>query len=114
MIEWERCLHPSQREVFQDTHRFKSLACGTRWGKTILCAYMVLERAIKTKSDIWWVTPTYEIGERGIAGIYQIAPTELLLPMNKIRRILPMVTGSQIQFKTAENPVGLQPPGGGG
>lgn len=106
-IEWERKLHTSQNEVFFDPHRFKVLACGTRWGKTMLCAYIAASKGLKKKIDIWWVAPTYELGERGLAALFTIAPAEFFTKENKVRRILPMISGTEIQFKTAENPVSL-------
>lgn len=107
-IEWKRRLHNGgQIEVFYDPHRFKVLACGTRWGKTRLCANIVIDKGLKKKIDIWWVAPTYDLADRGLAGIHDSAPRELFGKENKVRKILPMVSGTEIQFRTADNPVSL-------
>lgn len=107
-VDWKRRLHTGgQIEVFHDSHRFKVLACGTRWGKTRLCANIVIDKGLKNKIDIWWVAPTYDLADRGLAGIYDSAPRELFGKPNKVKKILPMVSGTEIQFRTADNPVSL-------
>lgn len=107
-VDWTRTLHNGgQIDAFHDDHRFKILACGTRWGKTRLCANIVIDKAIKKKIEVWWVAPTYDLGDRGLGALYESAPRELFGQENKVKRILPMVSGSNIQFKTADNPVSL-------
>lgn len=107
-INWTRKLHKGgQVKVFHDPHRFKVLACGTRWGKTRLCANIVIDKGLKNKIDIWWVAPTYDLADRGLAGIYDSAPHEIFGKENKVKKILPMISGTQIQFRTADNPVSL-------
>lgn len=107
-IEWKRRLHDGgQVEVFHDSRRFKVLACGTRWGKTRLCANAVIDKGLKRRMDIWWVAPTYELGERGLTALFNSGPRELFGKENKVKKVLPMISGTTIQFKTAENPVSL-------
>ena len=51
--------HPGQREVLEDRHRFKVLACGRRWGKTQLALIeAVLHIISKPGCMVWIVSPT--------------------------------------------------------
>ncbi len=51
--------HPGQREVLQDPHRFKVLACGRRWGKTHLALIeAVVHLLTKPGCMVWIVSPT--------------------------------------------------------
>lgn len=51
-----------QSDIVNDTHRFRVLACGRRWGKTTVgiavMLKMIRDQANKT---IWWIAPTYSI-----------------------------------------------------
>ena len=57
--------------------------------------------------DIWWVAPTYDLADRGLAGIYDSAPREIFGKPNKVKKVLPLITGTEVQFRTADNPVSL-------
>jgi len=69
-------LHPSQYVVKQSPARFKVLACGRRWGKTLLGAEICMAVALQG-GRAWWVAPTYQMGNpgwRALAGIAQQIP----------------------------------------
>lgn len=60
-------LHPGQRTVYDDSHRFRVIATGRRWGKSYLaCAYLISaaledERAGRDlkRFDAYYIAPTY-------------------------------------------------------
>lgn len=53
-------LHKNQGAVFQSTSRFKVLAAGRRFGKTILACVILFVECLKTKEGLfWYVSPTY-------------------------------------------------------
>lgn len=52
-------LHEKQQEIKNDDHRFKVLACGRRWGKSMLAKEEGLDRAINRSQKVWFVSPTY-------------------------------------------------------
>lgn len=113
-IIWEKQLHTGgQFEAYHKLRRFTVLACGTRWGKTRFCANRVIDVGLKNpKAFIWWVAPTYELTEVGKETIYQSGELELFGKENKIRRLLPLITGAMIQFKSTDNPISLLAKGG--
>lgn len=53
-------LHPAQRTVALDLHRFRVLVCGRRWGKTTLAIDQMKARAAIPNSRIAYVAPTYQ------------------------------------------------------
>jgi hypothetical protein len=59
--------YPAQGEIEEDTHRFRVLACGRRWGKSVMAmreAFAMLVRAYnvdKKKHRGWVVSPTFPL-----------------------------------------------------
>ncbi len=53
-------LHPSQKPVASDLHRFRVLCCGRRWGKTTLAIDQMKGRAAIPNSRIAYIAPTYQ------------------------------------------------------
>jgi predicted phage terminase large subunit-like protein len=106
-------LHKHQREVALDKHRFKVLACGRRWGKTMLCAEIALKYFLEGK-QVWWIAPTYSIAGIGWTMIktmlhYIPLPVEvheadrkLVLQLDKKQK------PAFLAFKSAERPENLR------
>src|SRR3990167_6990206 len=53
-------LHPSQNEVAVDTHRFRVLNCGRRWGKTTLAVEEIKGKALSKPTRVAYISPTYK------------------------------------------------------
>src|SRR5688572_6911633 len=53
-------LHPAQREIVQSAKRFNVLACGRRFGKTLLGIELDLEPAL-AGFPVAWFSPTYKM-----------------------------------------------------
>ena len=53
-------LHPTQKIVALDEHRFRVLCCGRRWGKTTLAIDQIKARAAIKNSRIAYIAPTYQ------------------------------------------------------
>ena len=53
-------LHPSQNEVAVDTHRFRVLNCGRRWGKTTLAVEEIKGKALSKPTRVAYISPTYQ------------------------------------------------------
>jgi hypothetical protein len=60
-------------------------------------------------APIWWVAPTFELSEIGRDKIFEVGRPELFNfdKEKKARKILPLITGAEIQFKSADNPTSL-------
>jgi PBSX family phage terminase large subunit len=54
-------LHDAQKTIAVDTHRFRVVCCGRRFGKTTLAIYEMLGKAVSKKdTKIAYVSPTYQ------------------------------------------------------
>jgi len=53
-------LHKSQDEVAADTHRFRVLCCGRRWGKTTLAVEEIKGLALSKNARICYIAPTIQ------------------------------------------------------
>lgn len=100
-------LHPGQREVITDTHRFKVLACGRRWGKTRLGAALCVAEALRG-GRAWWIAPSYKVANVGWRLVTRLSAQ---IPGAEIRRadrsvILP--TGGEVSVRSADNPDSLR------
>lgn len=53
--------HPAQSSIAIDTHRFRVVCCGRRFGKTTLAVYEMIARALyRNDCNISYVAPTYQ------------------------------------------------------
>jgi len=54
-------LHTTQKVVARDTHRFRVVNCGRRWGKTTLAILEMVAKALyKDDARICYIAPTYQ------------------------------------------------------
>ena len=59
-----RMLHRGQTAVMDSPARFKVVACGRRWGKTMLGKTVILDQALWKDKRAWWLAPTYLIASQ--------------------------------------------------
>ena len=74
-------LHSTQSEVARDTHRFRVVNCGRRWGKTTLAVEEIKGFAIYNNARICYIAPTFQQA-RDIA--WQLLVKELEPAIKKI------------------------------
>lgn len=101
--------HPAQIEILmgQEHHRYTTVQCSRKFGKSILGAYIAIKQTFLPKQTVWIVAPTYGITE---AMRQYLDPWADLLGFKlqeKKQQIINPATGSKIQFKTADNPKSL-------
>lgn len=99
-----------QRQVAEDTTRFKIIAAGRRWGKTrlgcILCVRVAAEGGVA-----WWAAPTYPLGDVGwriIRGLGGQVPKSRI---QEAKRIVQFPGGGWVQVKSADDPDSLRSEG---
>ncbi len=56
--------HPAQREILDKMKRFTVISAGRRFGKSQLCAYLVLRELLSTAKKVWVVSPTYDLSKK--------------------------------------------------
>ena len=100
--------HFGQQEFHNNKARFRILACGRRWGKTIACVNEMMYQAWNKPGSInWWVAPVYDQAEVAWAMI-QNHFQEAIEYSNKSKMMIVLknrdgfTQGAEIRFKSAE------------
>lgn len=102
-------LHETQLQVANDTHRFRVICAGRRWGKSVLSQLIVLQWATKSVGSYWIVSPTYRQGKQiHWRGLLSIVPREWIVKKNEVELSITLKNGSVIELKGAENPDALR------
>lgn len=109
---------PYQRELHDDTHRFRTVVAGRRVGKTTFAINELVKLAIKQQlhARYWYVAPYYHQAKT-IAWemLIKYVPKELWAKKpNESELSLSLITGDKIELKGADNPGSLEGTGLGG
>lgn len=111
-------LHPGHLTVSMDPARFKVLACGRRWGKTLYTALVALAVLMQPRRRVWIVAPDYSLCEKVFRELYNILVIQLKLIKpgkpgggrarnQKGEYFLETPWGSVLEAKSLENPDSL-------
>jgi hypothetical protein len=111
-------LHTGHLEVLEDQARYKVLACGRRWGKTLLTSLVALAVLMQINRRVWVVGPDYTLAEKVFRELYNILVTQLKIiqpgkpgkgraRFQKGDYYLQTPWGSVLEAKSMERPDGL-------
>lgn len=104
-------LHSNQGIVFQSTSRFKVLAAGRRFGKTILACVILFVDCLRVKNGLfWYVSPTYRQTKQ-IAWkiLLNLIPSQVLAKKpNETELSFHFKNGTELVLKGADNPDSLR------
>lgn len=109
-VEIDEQVHEGQAEILQSDARFRVVACGRRWGKTVTCAKEIRDQLL-THGDgwlAWWVAPTYQQAEIGLRTLLDETPEEFIESVNRSKLRVEAVTGATCEFKSADKPDNLR------
>lgn len=103
-------IHEGQADILLSDARFRIVACGRRWGKTVTCAKETRD-ALATHADgwlAWWVAPTYQQAEIGLRTLLDETPEEFVASVNRSKLRVEATTGAVVEFKSADKPDNLR------
>jgi hypothetical protein len=103
-------VHSGQASILQSDARFRIVACGRRWGKTVTCAKEVRDNLL-THADgwlAWWVAPTYQQAEIGLRTLLDETPDQFIDSVNRSKLRVEAVTEATVEFKSADKPDNLR------
>jgi hypothetical protein len=111
-------LHEGHIEVLNDIARYKVLACGRRWGKTLLTSLIAFAVLMQINRRVWIVAPDYTLAEKVFRELYNIMVTQLKIiqpgkpgkgraRFQKGDYYLQTPWGSVLEAKSMERPDGL-------
>jgi PBSX family phage terminase large subunit len=96
-------LHPTQKPVALDPHRFRVLCCGRRWGKTTLAIDQMKGRASIPNSRIAYIAPTYQQARDIAWEQLKRECTKAAETINESRLEIKLVNGSLIVLRGWES-----------
>jgi hypothetical protein len=107
--------HEGQQLVLDSDARFKVMNCGRRWGKTVLAAKIITQKARRDKKMLWWIAPTYRVTKRGYDEVLRQLPEGMLAkpapPASNFDSGRPVIlqfrNGTKMEFYSAERPEGM-------
>ncbi len=102
--EWvfDLSLHPAQEEVWNSPARFKVVAAGRRFGKTVLGTAKILVAATsKPKSVALWVAPSHSQSRMALDMVSDVIPREFR-EVNRTMSEIYLPNGSKLVFRSGE------------
>jgi len=105
--------HPAQLLIHQDKHRFKTLVCGRRFGKTILAVNELITRGLKEpiRFPFWYAAPTYRQAKQiawKLLKIYAKPPIRDIRKDNETELSIQLRNGNEVALKGLDNPESLE------
>lgn len=102
-------LYSYQRNIIDSKARYTVTEAATKTGKTSSHIIWLFEQALKRKENqsCWWVAPVYTQAEIAFNRMRQQITDRNFFKVNETKLRLITPTGSQIHFRTAENPDNL-------
>jgi hypothetical protein len=95
-------LHPAQKEVWNSPARFKVVAAGRRFGKSLLAAAKCIEKAAsKPDAVVMWVSPSHDQSRIGFNMVKRALPRSAC-EVNKTLSEIYLSTGGTILFRSTE------------
>ena len=93
-------------DILDKEDMFYTMTCGRQIGKTLLLINMLLYYAInKPKSISLWVSPYYSMAVKVLSQIIDaIEDSGIVNEANKSEKIITLINGSRIYFRSAEKP----------
>lgn len=98
-------LSPAQQQVAADTHRFRVLITGRRFGKTTLAVRELCRYAAQPNRTVWYVAPSYRMA-KGIVWRklkHRLQDLRWTEKVNESELTIYLKNGSEISLKGAEN-----------
>lgn len=101
-------LHEGQRAVWDSRARFRVLACGRRWGKSILALAACIAEMAKSNARAWYVAPSFRMVDLHWRTFRSMTPPEAEVQFNLMDRRAVFPNGSELSFRSADNPDSLR------
>jgi len=100
-------LHAAQAEIRDSEARFRVVAAGRRFGKTLLGSALCIAVAARG-GRAWWTAPSYKMAAVGWRGIRQLAAQIPLTQIRKVGMLVTLPSGGTVQVRSADDPQSLR------
>ena len=109
LIDWKP--HKNQAEILKSKKREVVISAGRGFGKSMLCAYLVLKELLKNDKQILLIAPTYSLNDRVLEHIEQwirLGFPSLMVGFSKrVPQSIQTPWGSRVECSSAEAPEGM-------
>jgi hypothetical protein len=105
-ISYERpYLYPYQKDIVDSPARFTVCEASTKVGKTASHIVWLFEQALQCKKNqsCWWVAPTVAQSKIAYNRMKVQITDKNFFTCNETNRVITLITGAKIEFKTADN-----------
>jgi len=100
--------HQGQKLFHDSKARFRILACGRRWGKTLACVNETAHIAWQNPGTLtWWTAPSYSQARIAFDEFHKNLPGAIERALSTTLTIK-LINGSTVAFKSAEVPDNLR------
>jgi len=101
--------YSAQIPIHESNARFKTAACGRRFGKTTMAlGEYIATGCNQPQATCWWVAPTYKVAKRAFRILERGLPREVVKDKSKVDFRYELLNGSELEFKSADNPDSLR------
>lgn len=103
-------LSPGQQTVAADSHRFRVVIAGRRWGKTWLSTRELARAARIPDQRCYYVAPTYRMAKQIVWDPlkYRLQDLNWIQRVNESDLTIQLINGSRISLRGADNPDSLR------
>lgn len=101
--EWSP--HPAQRAIMESSARFRVVAAGRRFGKTVMARHLAIGEAwTNPDANVWWVSPRYEdANELGYDAIEETLPEAAIAEKSRSHpRKITLINGATLSFRSGD------------
>ena len=101
-MKWQ--VNEIRKEILSDTHRFKVIVAGRRWGKTHLAIMWLLSPEVTANETRWYIAPTYRQGKMiAFPVLRQLFRHHTEAKINESELSVTLTNGATISIKGADN-----------
>lgn len=95
-----------QKEIMDCEHRFAVIEASTKSGKTAAMIIWLFEQALQCKSNqsVYWVAPVFSQAKIAFDRMKNQISDKRIFTANESRLTIILITGTLIEFKSADNP----------
>ena len=105
MADIKVALHDAQMEIFKSPARFKVVSAGRRFGKSRLAAWVLLIKALQSKSkDVFYVGPTFQQSKDIMWGMLKELGQDVIKAAHENTAVLTLVNDRKIYLKGSDRP----------
>ena len=105
MADIKVSLHDAQMEIFKSPARFKVVSAGRRFGKSRLAAWVLLIKALQSKSkDVFYVGPTFQQSKDIMWSMLKELGQDVIKAAHENTAVLTLVNDRKIYLKGSDRP----------